>query len=186
MRKTRQTIGILTGFTFVFGLSLGLAMAQEHRNQPAHVGGGYIPPHGPKPAPHGKKAAPPHEQTAQRDFRDVPEHPNAPHVHSDGKWVGHDSGRNDPRYHIDHPWEHGHFNGGFGPKHVFRLVGGGPDRFWFGGFYFSIAPADLGLCSDWLWTSDQVVIYEDPDHPGFYLAYNVRLGTYCHVLYLGA
>jgi hypothetical protein len=89
-------------------------------------------------------------------------HPNVPHVDAkNDKWVGHDSGPNDPRYQIAQPWAHGHFSGGFGPQHVFVLGGGNRERFWFNNFYW------------------------DPDHIGWYLAYNPRLGTYAHVEYLG-
>jgi hypothetical protein len=42
-------------------------------------------------------------------------------------WIGHESGRNDPHYHLDHPWEHGRFPGPIGPRHIFRLHGGQSD-----------------------------------------------------------
>jgi hypothetical protein len=156
------------------------------------VGGGHIPAHGPERSTHTapqripQQPAPPEHQTDNRKFDDRPGHPDAPHVHaSNDQWIGHNEGRNNPRYHLDRPWEHGRFGGEIGARHVWRIEGGGPDRFWFGGGFFSVAPADVVFVNGWFWDRDDIILYDDPDDPGWYLAYNPRLGTYVHVLYLG-
>jgi hypothetical protein len=152
--------------------------APPHGGPPAHVA---PPTRGPS-AFHGT----PKPAEPKRNFSDEPGHPSVPHVDPGNKWIGHDSGRTDANYHLDKPWEHGHYSGGFGPHHVWHLAGGGPGRFWFNGWYWNVAPADEGFCDGWLWDSDDIIIYDDPDHVGWYLAYNVRLGTYVHVEYLGS
>jgi len=157
--------------------------AQHHESGGgSHPSGGVhqsAPSHGPAPV-----RGTPHEPEQNRNFSDRNGHPNVPHV--DKKvWVGHDTGPSDNRYHMERPFEHGRFTGGIGRSHRWHLAGGGPSRFWFNGWYWNVAMADMAFCDGWLWDSDDIVIYDDPDHPGWYLAYNVRLGTYVHVQYLG-
>jgi hypothetical protein len=160
----------------------------------AAVGGGHVPAHGPAPARASgpaRAAAPsrgqqPAAATENHIAVDQRGHPEVPHVHAkNDQWVGHNSGANDPHYRVDQPFAHGRFSGGFGPQHVFVLAGGNRERFWFGNFYWDVAAYDYNIVADWNWAGDQVVIYEDPDHIGWYLAYNPRLGTYAHVEYLG-
>src|SRR5579859_2917696 len=48
-----------------------------------------------------------------------------------------------------------------------------------------VAAYDLDRCRDWQWDHDQVYVYDDDHHPGWYLLFNSRLGRYVHVEYSG-
>ena len=48
-----------------------------------------------------------------------------------------------------------------------------------------VASYDLNRCRDWQWDRDQVYVYDDDHHPGWYLLFNARLGRYVHVEYSG-
>src|ERR1700687_4779653 len=112
------------------------------------VGGGYVPRHGPESyrgEPHD------HRDGERQSYRDRDDHPEAPHVHRNGEWVGHDYGRDDARFRNEHPWQYGHFDGVFARSHRWRIEGGDPRRFWFRGFYFGVAPFDLAYANDWYW-----------------------------------
>jgi hypothetical protein len=170
----------------VLALSMTIAVpafAQDQRDSVPQPRRDAAPPeHIPAHGPLGRSSA---AVSADQNDGDEPGRPTAPHVDANDRWIGHESSPGDPLLHLDLPWEHGHFTGGFGREHVFALRSGSPARFWLGGSYFSVAPYEYQFCDDWLWDRDHVVLYEDPDHTGWYIAYDVRLRTFVHVMYLG-
>ncbi len=48
-----------------------------------------------------------------------------------------------------------------------------------------VADYDVARCRDWAWNRDEVYVYDDDHHPGWYLLFNARLGRYVHVEYFG-
>jgi hypothetical protein len=156
------------------------APAKHVDRNPPRANGGHVPP-APKARDDSHAAREPHK------FQDgrTNEHPHVANDH----FYGHEA-PNDARFHIDHPYEHGHFTR-FGPSYRYRIERFDRDhhRFWFpGGFYFEIAPFDWDAAADWCWTcgADDFVVYDDPDHVGWYMLYNVHTGVYVHVQYLGS
>ena len=93
--------------------------------------------------------------------------------------------RSSPSYRVGYGFRGGFSHDFIGPRHVWRLEGGGRDRFFFRGFYFSVAAYDYPYANGWYWDRDNIIIYDDPDNPGCYLAFNTRLGTYLHVTFDG-
>jgi hypothetical protein len=116
-----------------------------------------------------------------------PNHPatTVPYVRND-QWYGH-AAPDDPRFNLARPFPAGRFALS-GPSHVYSLsrVDLGARRIWLPGGQFEIEESDWAVTSPWCWTCDQFVVYVDPDHPGWYLVYDVRMGEYVHAQFLGA
>jgi hypothetical protein len=187
-----RRLALPLGFASAILLSASPVLAQ-HPTEAPHEQAAHAPemrPANPPRANQGKIPPAP----AQRQAHDKPEPENrengkvnaSQHVNND-TWYGHDA-PNDKRFHLDHPYEHGHFEH-FGPNFRYNIVRIDRDhhRFWLpGGFYFEVASWDWFICTDWCWDcGDDFVVYEDPDHVGWYLLYNVHTGVYVHVTYLG-
>jgi hypothetical protein len=155
-----------------------LAQRPEERHEGPRANQGHIP-----------QAPPPRrESNAKPEIEKHDSRVNSmPHVNND-HWYGHDK-PNDRRYVVAHPFEHGHFEH-VGPSNRYRIERFDRDRhrFWFpGGFGFEIASWDWALAADWCWdcSAEDFCIYDDPDHVGWYLLYNIHTGAYIHVQYIG-
>jgi hypothetical protein len=152
------------------------AQRPEDRHEGPRANQGHVPQAPPKREVHAKPEIEKHESRVN----------SVPHVNND-HWYGHDR-PNDKRYVIAHPFEHGHFER-IGPSYRFRVERFDRDRrrIWFpGGFGFEVATWDWALAADWCWDcGDDFTVYDDPDHIGWYLLYNIHTGAYIHVQYIG-
>jgi hypothetical protein len=120
-----------------------------------------------------------------RNYRNDRDHRNDRDYRNDRYYRNDRVYHRSPSYSVGIGWRGGFSHDYIGPRHVWRLEGGGRDRFFFRGFYFRVAAYDYPYADDWYWDRDNVIIYDDPDNSGCYLAYNTRLGTYIHVEFEG-
>jgi len=168
--------------------------AQEH-SRPAEAGGrraqGAARSVQNRPrANHGRIPEAPHaagNPGEQRQAEHLPTgHVNdLPHVNHD-QWFGREQA-NDTRFRMEKPYGNGRF-AHVGPafRHSVSRVDLHRRRFWFSNTSFEVALWDWPLCEDWCWDcGNDFVVYDDPDHPGWYLLYNVHTGVYVHVQHLG-
>jgi hypothetical protein len=172
----------LGGPLFISSYARPAQERQEHgapRHAAPHANQGRIPP---APARHSGGQ----EFRREEERRDNGEIDRTPHVNHD-HWYGNDA-PNDGRYRIAHPFERGRFEHS-GPSYRYNVVRIDRDghRFWLnGGFFFQIASWDWDFAASWCWDcGDNFVVYDDPDHPGWYLVYNTETGTYLHAEYVG-
>jgi hypothetical protein len=165
------------GTTLMLALAMSVFAAQRGGGEHHTANGGHPPP---PPSHSGGNV---HQEGEKMPDGHMD---NRQHVSND-HWYAHPAA-NDARFKLSHPYEHGRF-ANIGPSFTFGVSRFDADhhRFWFnGGFGFEVAAWDWGLASDWCWNcGDDFVVYDDPDHPGWYLLYNMDTGTYIHVQYIG-
>ena len=169
----------LSGIVVALGLAF-VVPAVAQRGHPANyprANQGRIPPAPSVRSNHAEVRQPEHLPTGHTN--------ETPHVNHD-QWYGHEA-PNDARFHLDKPFAHGHF-AKVGPSYRYAVdrVDLNLHRFWVGGGFFEVAAWDWALCSEWCWDcGDDFVVYDDPDHAGWYMLYNVHTGVYVHCQYMG-
>ena len=155
----------------------GRPAGRTHDANPPRANQGHIPP-APEARPNSSEREAEHLSTGHVN--------DTPHVNHN-QWFGHE-GAADARFHFERPFEHGRF-AHLGPEFRYRVarVDVNLHRFWLAGSgFFEVAAWDWPLCADWCWScGDDFVVYDDPDHPGWYLLYNIHTGGYVHCQYMG-
>ena len=154
-----------------------LAQHREHQQSWPRANAGEIPP--------------PPERRSEGHAGPAAEHRGErvdamPHV-GGNRWYGHDA-PGDARYRLERPFESGRFEHS-GPTHRHHVarVDHRHHRCWLDeGFLFEIAAWDWPIWSGWCWDcGDDFVVYDDLDHDGWYLLYDVHTGGYVHARFLG-
>lgn len=158
---------------------LVLLVAAAPTAQAQHRGNGGRIPSAPSARPGGGAMAGERFPGGQIDAR--------PHVAGD-QWYGH-APASDARYNFaGRPFANGRLTR-FGPTSPYRIqrFNAPNHQLWLsGGLGFDIAAADWPFASTWCFSCpDDIIAYEDPTHPGWYLLYNSETGVYVHARYLG-
>ncbi len=147
----RRTLLLSVVLTALLALPALAQRPEEHAQNTPRANQGHVPP---APAKRDNVRAKPEVERNVKGRVNETQHVNNDH------WYGHES-PNDKRFHLDHPFEHGHFEH-FGPSYRYKVerFDLAHHRFWFpGGFGFEVASWDLPVA---LKASDPYSVWEAP------------------------